>query len=335
MRPAFAFALLLATPLLTGCIANMGELKEALGAVPEPPAPPVVHEPPTARATAESRDALVGEPIRFRATESLDPQGLALSYGWSFDDGARVEGPVATHAFATPGDHVVTLRVVNAAGLADEDAIRVAIRLPDRAPTAAIRILDAATLAPLGRAAAGVPVAFDATASRDPEGGALLYSWTLGDGATSIDPAPRHAYAAPGSYEVALLVQDAAGHEATARARVAVDAAWSASGAFEPGGADQRAFPFAVQRLSSLEIALAHDTEGGLAALRLLLLDGAGEEVARLEAAPDLGATGRQKVALAPETAALARAAPGEWTLRVERASGLAPAYALDVVARG
>lgn len=54
----------------------------------------------------------------------------------------------------------------------------------------------------------GVPVAFDGGASSDPEGAALGYQWYFEDGATADGPAPSRAFDAPGTYLVALVVND-------------------------------------------------------------------------------------------------------------------------------
>jgi len=54
-------------------------------------------------------------------------------------------------------------------------------------------------------------VTFDGSASTDPDGDALTYSWNFGDGATSSDMKPSHTYAATGDYDVSLRVTDARG----------------------------------------------------------------------------------------------------------------------------
>jgi PKD repeat protein len=53
------------------------------------------------------------------------------------------------------------------------------------------------------------PIAFDGSASSDPDGDLLSYHWSFGDGATATGPTPTHAYANPGFYPVVLTVSDA------------------------------------------------------------------------------------------------------------------------------
>ncbi|MBC9733466.1 PKD domain-containing protein [Nocardioides marmotae] len=68
---------------------------------------------------------------------------------------------------------------------------------PNRAPTASFTSsCDAMTCA------------FDASASTDPDGDQLTYTWSFGDGATGTGRTAQHAYTGPGSRTVRLVVGD-------------------------------------------------------------------------------------------------------------------------------
>jgi len=54
----------------------------------------------------------------------------------------------------------------------------------------------------------GVPLQFDATQSDDPELDFLTYNWDFGDGTTSTDPRPQHAFASDATTTVSLTVSD-------------------------------------------------------------------------------------------------------------------------------
>jgi PKD repeat protein len=54
----------------------------------------------------------------------------------------------------------------------------------------------------------GEPISFDGTASHDPDGDPITYLWSFGDGSTGSGPTPTHVYAALGTYQVKLVVND-------------------------------------------------------------------------------------------------------------------------------
>lgn len=71
----------------------------------------------------------------------------------------------------------------------------------------------------------GLPVSFDGSASSDPDGDALVYDWSYGDGATGRGAMPSHTYMAAATYAVSLTVTDdgspALSGNATASATIA------------------------------------------------------------------------------------------------------------------
>lgn len=140
----------------------------------------------------------VGEEVRFQ-DGSADPERRLVSWRWTFDDGAGpVDSREARHVFATRGPHVVTLTV------GDEDggsATRAAIVDVRNVPP----IVDFRVEPPFPATAQEV-LFVDASTKMD--GGIAAWSWDLGDGARAEGPVVRHAYAAPGEYEVALRVTD-------------------------------------------------------------------------------------------------------------------------------
>jgi hypothetical protein len=81
---------------------------------------------------------------------------------------------------------------------------------------------------------AGRPIAFDGSASFDPDGAPLSHRWDFGDGSTATGSAPVHTYAAGGAFVVGLTVSDGA-LEASATTSAAVQAVLAAR-AFAMGG---------------------------------------------------------------------------------------------------
>ena len=68
----------------------------------------------------------------------------------------------------------------------------------------------------------GVPLAFDASASSDPDGDALTFAWDFGDGGTATGATPQHAFEASGLYTVTLTAADARGAVASREMQVPI-----------------------------------------------------------------------------------------------------------------
>jgi len=65
-------------------------------------------------------------------------------------------------------------------------------------------------------------VSFDASASHDPDGDVIAYSWDFGDGSTGFGQAVEHTYAATGSFTAVLTVTDEHGASGSTSATVGV-----------------------------------------------------------------------------------------------------------------
>lgn len=79
-------------------------------------------------------------------------------------------------------------------------------------------VVSASSVAPL------LPVSLDASASSDPDGDALTYAWSFGDGVRGGGRTIAHAFRRAGSYQVSLTVDDGKGGAATVMQTVTVTA---------------------------------------------------------------------------------------------------------------
>jgi PKD repeat protein len=82
-------------------------------------------------------------------------------------------------------------------------------------PVAAASASPTSGIAPLA-------VAFDGSASHDPDGSIAAYAWTFGDGGTGSGAKPSHTYASAGTWVATLTVTDDRG--ATGKATVSITA---------------------------------------------------------------------------------------------------------------
>ena len=143
----------------------------------------------------------INEIITFSASRSYDPDDDPLEYYWSFGDGETSSRETVNHAYAYPGDYIVTLEVTDSDGASDK--IQGKIKISNRAPVANI---DGPYI---GRK--GSKIQFSSENSYDPDGDPLNYYWDFGDKTHSTEPNPQHIYNKAGIYDVKLTVTDTHG----------------------------------------------------------------------------------------------------------------------------
>ena len=148
-----------------------------------------------------------GSPLAVNVT-AADPDGDAIAslaasglpFGATFSSNpAHTAGTVDwTPDFSQAGAYTFTFTASNL--LAGSAASAVNVADVNRPPTANA-----------GGPYSGVasfPVAFDGSASSDPDGNALTYAWDFGDGGSASGQKPNHVYATGGAYAVSLTVTD-------------------------------------------------------------------------------------------------------------------------------
>ncbi len=148
----------------------------------------------------------LGHKVYFDASSAEDPDGDNLEYYWSFGDGTILKsGPKVEHEYKQGGNYRVTVIVDDGRGSAcSTDTANTNIRV-NSAPIADI--------GPNTSCCVGVLTNFDGSASTDPDGDHLSYSWDFGDGKQAKGAFVQHKYTQSGSYNVVLTVDDNSGSE--------------------------------------------------------------------------------------------------------------------------
>lgn len=127
--------------------------------------------------------------VQFNNTSSEN----ATSFGWEFQGGdpstSSLENPSAT--WNAPGVYVVILTATNSAGSSTATATITVNTVPTAGFTSQT---------------AGLSVVFENTTS-----GANSYTWAFGDGTTSTETNPTHAYPSTGTYSVTMTATNACG----------------------------------------------------------------------------------------------------------------------------
>jgi len=158
--------------------------------------------PPVADAGGPFYYGTTGVPVQFNGNGSYDPDGYIVTYSWAFGDGNTGSGVMPTHTYTAPGIYTVTLTVTDNGGLTDADTASANIT-GGGGPQLPVADAGGPYIGLVGS-----PVQFDGSASFDPDGSIVDYSWTFGDGNTGSGAMPSHTYTGPGVYTITLTVWD-------------------------------------------------------------------------------------------------------------------------------
>jgi PKD repeat protein len=170
-----------------------------------PPRPAFHHAP---------HEPEAGEPVRFDASGTSDPDGTVKEYWWDFGDGIVDIGNPISHVYAEPGDYTVALTVGDEDGDTATLVRSFVVFEADTTPVASFTwgpITEAGTrlLRPLR---AGDRVRFDASSSYDPDGSIVEFAWDFqSDGSFDLLTDEAHASVDPlpiGTWPVTLRVAD-------------------------------------------------------------------------------------------------------------------------------
>ncbi len=148
-----------------------------------------------------------GQALSFAVT-ATHRNGLAVTLsamgtppGASFTDNGDGTGTFAwTPGFDQAGIHTLVFRGTDGQGAVATKTTLITVRNRNRPPSA--------NAGGPYTSIVGVPIAFNAGGSSDPDGDALAFAWVFGDGGTATGPTPSHTYTAAGTFGVALTVSD-------------------------------------------------------------------------------------------------------------------------------
>src|SRR5256712_1071956 len=190
----------------------------------------VVRAPPIASFTATPNPAVVRASVIFNASASRDPDGNVVAYAWDFGDSTTGSGAITTHPYATPGTYNVTLNVTGNSSLQGTAYHDVVVQPAPPGPQPPVADFTANPL----RVNPDVPVTFDASASFDPDGMIVSYTWEFGDSTGGSGKIATHSYSNSGAFTVNLAVVDNQTLSSSALHQVTVNARPHAAFQFAP-----------------------------------------------------------------------------------------------------
>lgn len=150
---------------------------------------------PTPAFAASQTNACPGQPITFNNLSSPD----AVSFAWTFGDGATSTDTVPVHAYDSPGVYTVSLAVANANGCDSSSTIVNYITVEE--PTANFSAFPTVAFCP------PLLVSFTDLSA----GNIVSWHWDFGDGSFSTVQNPSHVYTFPGQFDVRLIIENSFG----------------------------------------------------------------------------------------------------------------------------
>jgi PKD repeat protein len=140
--------------------------------------------------------ACLGENMFFTDESTIDLSGTIVSWLWDMGDGSGAISIVdPTHVYAAVGTYTVTLTVESSDGCSDTFSTTVTVTEVPVADFSATTECQ------------GTATDFTDSSTIDPAyTGGLNYDWNFGDGNSSTDQNPSHAYTSNGTYTVTLTV---------------------------------------------------------------------------------------------------------------------------------
>src|SRR5213078_710494 len=144
---------------------------------------------------------------------SSDADGTVVAWRWTFGDGATSTDRNPSHTYALAGTYTVGLTVTDDKGATGSTTKSLTVGAATNQPPKATFTASCMNL-----------TCGFTDASTDADGQVVGWRWSFGDGATSTERNPSHAYATGGTYTVGLTVTDDKGATGSTTKSVTVTA---------------------------------------------------------------------------------------------------------------
>ena len=145
----------------------------------------------------------LGELLTLDGSQSYSPLGNPLTYNWTWGDGTVSNNApaVSSHLYTNGGPYTGSLIVTDNRGESGSNAFTVTIGPANLAPIISF------TVNPTNPFVKGI-VTFDATATVDPEGDPMSFTWDFGDHSKTTGALVTHVYQQITNFTVTLTVAD-------------------------------------------------------------------------------------------------------------------------------